>query len=313
MAKHRLGRAYKEMTLQQLRSFCETARLGSLKAAATTLGLAHPTVWQQVHALERQLAAPLVEPHGRGCRLSAEGRLLAELATPLVAGIDALTRSFQERRASVPPRVTVASTQRTLIEDLSGPTQLFEKRFRQVQLCFKEVSTREVTVTVEEGRADLGITVSAETEPPSPALIFEPAYELDHLLITPRNHPLARQRTVRPKDLLAYPLVNAADGIPDPAVTAALEKLGVFRTQPRRIEAYYTAVIRHYVALGFGIGLVVGRPTGPGHPKLHQRSLSRYFGRTVVNLVWRKGVPRPPHAQAFAELIKTELGKAASE
>jgi DNA-binding transcriptional LysR family regulator len=109
--------------------------------------------------------------------------------------------------------------------------------------------------------------------------------------------------------LLAFPLVNAADSIPDPAVTAALEKLGAFRTPPRRIEAYFTAVIRRYVELGFGIGLVVGLPASPAPPGLHARSLSRYFGRTVVNLVWLKGISQPWFARAFVEMIQTQLGR----
>ncbi len=58
-------RAYKDITLQQLRSFCETVRVGSLTAAADALGLARPTVWKQVHALERQLGMLLLEPHAR--------------------------------------------------------------------------------------------------------------------------------------------------------------------------------------------------------------------------------------------------------
>ncbi|MEO2017147.1 MAG: LysR family transcriptional regulator [Fuerstiella sp.] len=36
------GRAYKEITFQQLRSFCETARLGSFAAAAKFLDVAYP-------------------------------------------------------------------------------------------------------------------------------------------------------------------------------------------------------------------------------------------------------------------------------
>src|ERR1700724_661400 len=91
-------RAYKEVRLQHLRSFCETARLGSLAAAAGALGLAQPTVWEQVHALEREFAAQLVEPHGRGCRLTAAGQLLVELSASLVAGIDALKQNFEEAR-----------------------------------------------------------------------------------------------------------------------------------------------------------------------------------------------------------------------
>jgi molybdate transport repressor ModE-like protein len=111
--------AYKEITLQQLRSFRETVRLGSFKAAAGALGLSHPTVWQQVHALERQLGTGLVEPHKRGCRLTEDGRLLAEMIDSLVADIDTLARRFLESRGQVQQRLTVATTQRTLIEDLS--------------------------------------------------------------------------------------------------------------------------------------------------------------------------------------------------
>ena len=86
----RLGRAYKEITLQQLRSFCETVRLGSLTAAADSLGLARPTVWKQVHALEHHLGVQLVEPHTRGCQATEAGRLLADIASPLVSGIGSI-------------------------------------------------------------------------------------------------------------------------------------------------------------------------------------------------------------------------------
>ena len=70
-------RAYKDITLQQLRSFCETVRVGSLTAAADALGLARPTVWKQVHVLERQLGMLLLEPHA-----AAAGRQRRELPWP---------------------------------------------------------------------------------------------------------------------------------------------------------------------------------------------------------------------------------------
>jgi molybdate transport repressor ModE-like protein len=83
MPQRALRHAYKEIQLQQLRSFCETARLGSLTAAANSLGLSQPTVWEQVHALERDLGVPLMERHSRGCRLTENGRRVAVLAAPL--------------------------------------------------------------------------------------------------------------------------------------------------------------------------------------------------------------------------------------
>jgi molybdate transport repressor ModE-like protein len=77
-ARHR----FKELSLQQLRSFCETARLGSLTAAADSLGLSQPTVWEQVHALERVFGMKLLQRRARGSELTPAGRLLAELAAP---------------------------------------------------------------------------------------------------------------------------------------------------------------------------------------------------------------------------------------
>src|SRR5256885_4671739 len=98
---------YKEIRLQQLRSFTETARLGSLGAAARSLGLSQPTVWEHVHTLERELGTQLIESHRRGCRLTAAGGLLIDLAASVIAGIDSLPRTFQERFAAVEVRLTV--------------------------------------------------------------------------------------------------------------------------------------------------------------------------------------------------------------
>ena len=63
-------RKYKELTSQQLRSFYESARLGSFSEAARHLGLAHPTVWEQVRALEGHLGKELFESRGRRLHLT---------------------------------------------------------------------------------------------------------------------------------------------------------------------------------------------------------------------------------------------------
>jgi DNA-binding transcriptional LysR family regulator len=119
-------------------------------------------------------------------------------------------------------------------------------------------------------------------------LVFERVYELDQYLVTPRDHPLAHRRRVVPRDLVAYPLVNAPRGFADPTTAAALAKLGAFHTQPRRVEAYYSAVIRHYVEQGFGIGLVVGLPGRRPASHLHERCMSSHFGRVPLYLAWRR-------------------------
>jgi molybdate transport repressor ModE-like protein len=108
----RRSRSYKELTLQQLRSLCETARQGSFVAAAAALGLSQPTVWKQIHALEREFGAKLVEPHGRGCTMTAAGRLLVELVGPAVESIAGARERFRAARADEGEQLAVAVTPR---------------------------------------------------------------------------------------------------------------------------------------------------------------------------------------------------------
>jgi DNA-binding transcriptional LysR family regulator len=300
MARRTTGRAYKELTLQQLRSFCETARLGIFAAAAGTLGLTNPTVWAQVHALERQFGIRLVMPYGRGCKLTAAGRVLADLAGPMVTSIASLKRRLQEDLGQIQPSVTVATTPCILVEDLPRCVIEFERRHPEVRLAFRECRHEDVCAEVESGAADFGLV---HERPFGPGLAAEPCYLLDILLVTPKDHPLARRRVVRPRDLCAYPLVNSPNAISDSALTAALEKLGAFRTE-RRVEAYFNATIRRYVALGFGIGLVAGLLSARPKSPLHERSMSRWFGRAEIPLLWRKGNLVSDAARAFADTVK---------
>src|SRR5437016_5195113 len=126
MSKSAFRHAYKEIKVQQLRSFCETARLGSLTAAAASLGLAQPTVWEQVHSLEHLLGSKLIERHAYGCRLTEAGRLLLEYAAPLVAGIDSLPRTVKEAQEQKETWLTIAATPRILVEDVPQAVVEFE-------------------------------------------------------------------------------------------------------------------------------------------------------------------------------------------
>jgi len=129
------------------------------------------------------------------------------------------------------------------------------------------------------------------------------------LLVTPHKHLLAKRRNVQPRDLKGYPLVNAPEGFTRPEVAQTLDKLGIFGVQPRHVEAVTTAVIRHYVAMGFGIGLVLGRPSRSSRPSLHECNMSRYFGNAQICLIWRKGALQSAHATAFAETVRTLLNR----
>lgn len=70
--------AHQYPSLNALRAFDTTARLGSMSAAAKTLNVTHGAVSRQVRQLEQQLGMPLfLRTHGR-LELTHEGRTLAK-------------------------------------------------------------------------------------------------------------------------------------------------------------------------------------------------------------------------------------------
>ncbi|SIO58159.1 DNA-binding transcriptional regulator, LysR family [Singulisphaera sp. GP187] len=303
------SRVYKDTTAQQLRSFHETARLGSFSAAAKSLGLANPTVWQQVRALELDFGERLLEPRGRGCRLTEAGRLLADLIGPLVSGAATLKRRFSEARAQLAPRLVLAASPRILAEDLPECAAEFHRCQPDVQLTLKELWDDQILAIVESGEADVGLLHDRGPDLVrlNPWLEFQPVYEVDITLVTPIDHPLALRRHVRPADLAGYPLLNGLRGIPDLSVTAVLDKAGVSLSEPKLVEAIFTATVCEYVRMGFGIGLIFSSSLSAPHPGLHHRVMNRHFGGTVVYQVRRKGAPPFQSAITFMDVVKERL------
>ncbi|SEL07522.1 LysR family transcriptional regulator [Streptacidiphilus jiangxiensis] len=74
---------------RHLRVLRAVERQGSFSAAARELGLTQPAISQQMKALERSLGTPLVVRVGRGVALSEAGRVLAEHAAGVLAGLAA--------------------------------------------------------------------------------------------------------------------------------------------------------------------------------------------------------------------------------
>jgi DNA-binding transcriptional LysR family regulator len=166
-------RAYKDITLQQLRSFCETVRMGSLTAAADALGLARPTVWKQVHALERHLGMQLLEPHARGCRPTEMGSALAKMASPMVTGIGSLKGALEATLTTIDSHVRLAATPRLFIDDLPPCVREFERQFPDARLTLNEMNVDQVAAAVTSELADLGLAASGAVDDHT-WLLYEP-------------------------------------------------------------------------------------------------------------------------------------------
>jgi DNA-binding transcriptional LysR family regulator len=77
-----------ELDWNDLRYFLRAAELGSLAAAARSLGVEHTTVGRRLSALERALGAPLVVRGPEGLRLTPVGQKLLPLVAEVARGIE---------------------------------------------------------------------------------------------------------------------------------------------------------------------------------------------------------------------------------
>jgi hypothetical protein len=94
----------------------------------------------------------------------------------------------------------------------------------------------------------------------------------------------------RARALRIHPLAGWSRSV---GIYSTLERLGVFQTQPRRVEAQSPAAIRRYVALGYGIGLIAISSRHQPDPDLHKRSMADGLGCLTVFAIRQKGAIPP--------------------
>jgi DNA-binding transcriptional LysR family regulator len=301
--------AYKDLSLAQLRAFCETVRLGSLAAAAEHLGLAQPTVWKLVHAFEKRIGHKLFDTNRRGTVPNEAGRALYPIASASLANVETLPSRLAELMANAEVRITIAASPRMHAEEIVPAVAAFVKQNPRLRFTLLEMETNEVASAVDTGRAELGFTPAATNPGEFPRLACTQWYDLDVLLVTQPDHPLATKRVVRVRDLANYPLLfpraNLND-FPNPAALAA-ERLD--ECQIQWVSARQATILRRCVVQGLGAALLLGRAGQANTPGLVERVMSKELGRAPVYLVRQVGVRHHPTVDEFAEALRVSLAR----
>ncbi len=302
---------YKGLIYPQLRSFCEVAQRGSMAAAARALGVAQPTVWKQVRALEKTLGTVLLESHRRGCTPTEAGRLLLTLCGPAVGEIEGLSERFAAELGRRRRRLTVVGSPRQCVEDLPPCLDAFAGRFPDVQLTVREVSNQRIVEPVREGEADLALIDPRWIAFPK-ELESQPCYTIDPILVLPVGHALAEVASISVRDLAAHPLVNARDSYPNHIIAGILRHEHAYDHPERVLELVTAQSVYHYVRLGFGIGLVAHPTNLVGHldqAGLVERSLVGAFGRFEVHAVTRRRARPDSAIDGLLAILSETLGR----
>ena len=145
-------------------------------------------------------------------------------------------------------------------------------------------------------------------------LITLPCYEWHHAMVVPAGHPLAAVERPTLEQLAAYPLV-----LYQPTVTGRTRIDQAFeraRLKPLvALEAIDSDVIKTYVRLGLGVGVVteLAMQGEPAEGDLAWRALGHLFGPNVTRVAFKRGAYLRQFVHAFAELLSPRLSPALLE
>lgn len=291
------------MNFQQLRSLRETVRRGlNLTSAAEALHTSQPALSKQMRELEDELGVTLFVRHGKKyTQLTEAGVRIVAIAERVLAEADNLRRTGAEYAQGDAGTLSIAATHTQARYLLPPLLARFRAEFPRVRLSLHQGNPEQVAALVAHGEAVFGL--ATESLDRHPSLRTMPAYRWHHCAVVPRDHPLAATGIADLATLAGYPLITytaefAGRRKVDETFLAAHLRPDVV------LEAIDSDVIKAYVELGFGVGLIAEIAYDPDRDReLVRIDLGELFPTNVAKLAMREGAFLRGFEQRFVELV----------
>ena len=263
---------------------------GSVVAVAAATHRTASAVSQQLRTAERDLGLKLVEPHGRGVRLTDAGRLLAEGAGEVETALARLEARLAEFRGHPTGAVRVASL--TSAAEFLMPQALARLGADGIRLELTDMDVAEQDYATLTADYDVVVGHSLSSAVP------EGARSLVHSVLArepidvalPSGHPLAAKDSLSPRDVVTEPWIGVPVGYPFDTILLGVERAtGRSAVVVQRLRD--NRVIEALVAGGVGLALLP-RFTTRDRDDLVLRPL-----RGVNSRRWIVAISRPDRAE----------------
>jgi len=238
------------MELDQLRHFLKVAEHSNFTRAAEDIALSQPALSRSVGRLEAELGQPLFERQTRSVSLTDAGHLLLERARQILLLVDDTKALFNDDGQT--GRIRVASIPTIAPYFLPERLKRFHRDFPEANVVVHEDTTENLLKKLNDGLVDVMI---AALPIEARYLQIEKLFDEELLLVTAKENPLAKRKSIRLHDLESLPfvLLGEAHCLTDSIVSFCRQKsfhpLSVERTSQ-------LATVQELVALDHGISLV---------------------------------------------------------
>ena len=289
--------------LQQLEAFTAVAERGSFRSAAEHIHLSPPALSRRIDKLETILGARLFNRTTRDVELTPLGRLFLERARAALDDLESAMLGISDLAASRSGRVTVACVPSAAIHFLPSVVRPFSERYPLIRIRVVDEAASLVLASVVTGESDFGISFMGSQVP---GVEFEAIHTDPFVLAVPRDHALAKRKSVAWPDLQTERLIAVARSSGNrQLLDDALAKAGV--NPSFSFEVSHIATLLGMVEAGLGLAAVPRLALPPAHPVLVGIALRQPDVSRVLGLATRRGAALRAPAKMFHDYLRVAL------
>ena len=298
------------MNLHQFRFVQEAVKRNlNLTEVAKSLHTSQPGVSKAILELEEELGIEIFGRHGKRLkRVTEPGEHVLKSIDIILREVNNLKRIGEQYSAQDSGTLSIATTHTQARYVLPLPVAQLRSAYPNVNISLHQGAPDQVARMVLDETAEIGIATESLSD--YPELITLPCYEWEHVLVLPKDHPLASVADLQLSDLANEPIITY-----HPSFTGRTRIDKAFAAQqltPRiALEAIDSDVIKTYVRLGMGVGIVAEMAVRDiTDEDLLVRPAGHLFGRNLARIAFKKQAYLRQFVYEFAQLLNPELNAA---
>ena len=297
------------MNLHQFRFAQEAMRRNlNLTEVAKALHTSQPGVSKAIIELEEELGIEIFARHGKRLkRITEPGQHVLRSIDVILREVGNLKRIGEQFSAQDSGTLSIATTHTQARYVLPVPVAKLREAYPKVNVSLHQGAPGQVAQMVLDEVAEIGIATESLSDYPD--LVTLPCYEWEHVLVIPKSHPLASKVRITLEDLAAEPIITY-----HPSFTGRTRIDKAFATKqltPRiALEAIDSDVIKTYVRLGLGVGIVAEMAVREKlDDDLVVRPGAQLFGKNVARVAFKRSAYLRNFVYDFAALLSDRLDR----
>ncbi len=271
----------------------------SLSLAAEKMHIVQSAVSRQLQLFESEIGSPLFERHGKkliamtplGLRILDEVNVINQAKN----NIQTLAADYLDSSHGI---LHIATTHTQAKYFLPKPILRFREKYPGVRIYMDEASPEQLINKLHTGKADIAICTEKVAD--DSYLTVKPCYEWHHSAIVPKNHPLSDSQ-ITLKHLASFPILTYSFGF-----TGRSNIEMAFKNSDYELDIILSAadtdVIKTYVRLGLGVGIIAGMAYDKMlDADLVARDLSHLIPYSKTKIAYLKNNYLPLYGQHFID------------